>query len=371
MDIVTHAVMGAALAAGVAALQNKDAKPASPLPHSLSQREREAVCLLTPSGREVGREGSATRRLAAGIGAAAGLLPDADALIQSGGDALLVLDYHRHFTHALAFVPVGALVAALLLWPLLRRRIGFGSLYAFCFAGYLPHPLLDACTSYGTHLWWPFSERREAWNLIAVVDPLFTLLLALPLFLCLRRPASTSLRWSLLLGLAYFGFSFFQQQRVQAAAEALAQARGHQATQLSVKPSMANLVLWRSLYVHEGRVQADAFYLGLNLRHYPGASAALLDAAGAQRVAAGDAKRLRDIERFRAFSDGFIVQDRADPGFVGDARYAMQTTAIAPIWGLAWRGPGAATEFVSRHDFPPAMRREFFAMLLGRDLPTP
>jgi membrane-bound metal-dependent hydrolase YbcI (DUF457 family) len=34
-------------------------------------------------------------------GAVAGLAPDIDAFIQSGDDALLVLDYHRHFTHAL------------------------------------------------------------------------------------------------------------------------------------------------------------------------------------------------------------------------------------------------------------------------------
>lgn len=339
MDIVTHAAVGAAFAAGVASLQNKDGKSAL-----------------------------ATRRLAAGIGAAAGLLPDADALIQSGNDALLVLDYHRHFTHALAFVPFGALIAAVLLWPLLRRRMRFSMLYLCSFAGYLLHPLLDACTSYGTHLWLPFSERREAWNLIAVVDPLFTLLLAVPLFLFLRRPVSRALRWSLLLGAAYFGFSFSQQQRVEAAAVALAQARGHQATQLSVKPSMANLVLWRALYVHDGRVQVDAFHLGPTLRHYPGASAPLLDAAAARTVAGGDAKRLHDIERFRAFSDGFVVQDRIRPGFVGDARYAMQPTAIAPIWGLEWRGAGAATEFVSRHEFSPAMRRDFIAMLLGREL---
>ena len=355
MDILTHAVMGAALAAGVASFGPGGQQSA----------------LAGPRSGVPGSQSPAPRGLAAGIGAAAGLLPDADALIQSGGDALLVLDYHRHFTHALAFVPLGALLAALLLWPLLRRRIGFAALYAFCFAGYLPHPLLDACTSYGTHLWLPFSERREAWNLIAVVDPLFTLLLAVPLLLCLRRPASTALRWSLVLGLAYFGLSALQQQRVHSAAATLAQARGHQAMQLSVKPSMANLVLWRSLYVHDGRVQVDAFHLGPTLRHYPGESAALLDAAGAQRVAAGDARRLRDIERFRVFSDGFVVQSEADPGFVGDARYAMQPSAIAPIWGLAWRGPGAATEFVSRHDFSPAMRRDFFAMLLGREIPTP
>jgi inner membrane protein len=131
---------------------------------------------------------------------------------------------------------------------------------------------------------------------------------------------------------------------------------------------MANLVLWRSLYVHDGRVQVDAFHLGPTLRHYPGASAPLLDAAAAQRLAAGDARRLRDIERFRSFSDGFLVLDARRPGFVGDARYAMQPTAIAPIWGLEWRGAGATTEFVSHHEFPPAMRSDFFAMLRGRDL---
>lgn len=334
MDILTHAVMGASLAVAVASMRAVDRRPA------------------------------------AVAGAVAGVLPDADALIQSGGDALLVLDYHRHFTHALAFVPVGALVAALLLWPFLKRRLGFGTLYACAFAAYLAHPLLDACTSYGTHLWLPFSQRREAWNLIAVVDPLFTLLLALPLFLCLRRPDSGALRWGLVLGLAYFGFSFFQQQRAEAELLAVARARGHQPAQMSVKPSMANLVLWRGLYVHAGRVQVDAFHLGLQPRLYPGASAPLLDAAGAARIAAGDSRRLGDVERFRVFSDGFLVEDRLRPGFVGDARYAMLPTAIMPIWGLQWRGPGAATEFVSRHDFSPAMRREFFAMLLGRELAT-
>ncbi|MCE9571175.1 MAG: metal-dependent hydrolase, partial [Rhodocyclales bacterium] len=143
MDILTHAVMGASLASAVASFRNDGQQSAA-----------------------MGR-----RRMAAVAGAVAGVLPDADALIQSGGDALLVLDYHRHFTHALAFVPVGALIAALLLWPFLKRRMGFATLYACGFAAYLAHPLLDACTSYGTHLWLPFSQRREAWNLIAVVDP--------------------------------------------------------------------------------------------------------------------------------------------------------------------------------------------------------
>jgi len=338
MDVVTHAVLGATLATALASMRRS--------PEPLAQR-----------------------RIAAGAGAAAGLLPDADALIQSGADALLVLDYHRHFTHALAFVPIGALIAAILLWPLLRRRIGFGALFLYTFAGYLAHPLLDACTSYGTHLWLPFSQRKEAWNLIAVFDPLFTLLIAVPLIVHLVRPQSTAaVRWAPLLGAAYLGIGFAQQQRVEAAALETARSRGHQPAQLSVKPTMANLLLWRALYVHDGKVQVDAFHAGPTLRHYPGASAPLLDAAAEQAVAAGEERRLRDIRRFRVFSEGFVVVDPARPGFVGDARYAMQPTAIAPIWGIEWQGPGAETQFVSRHDFPPAMRRDFLAMLAGRTL---
>jgi inner membrane protein len=342
MDPLTHAVMGAAFAAGAA---------------SLRRQPQESAPVV--------------RRHAALAGAVAGLAPDIDVLFQSGEDALRVLDYHRHFTHALLFAPLGALIVAGLLWPLLRRRLGFGLLYASCLLGYFVHPLLDACTSYGTHLWLPFSREPAAWNLVAVFDPSFTLLLAVPLYLFLRRPGSRAVAWGLVLGAAYLGLSAFQQQRAEAALRELARARGHVVAQLSVKPTLANLLLWRGLYIHEGRVQADAFHLGLSLRHYPGESRPLLAPDAAQRIAAGEARRLADIERFRAFSDGFAVEDGRQPGFVGDARYAMLPTRIAPIWGLQWQGPGAATEFVSRHEFTPAMRGEFFAMLLGRELPKP
>jgi inner membrane protein len=156
MDIITQAALGATLATAVA-----------------------------PSRQ---------RRLAAGIGLVAGVLPDFDTLIQSGNDPLLVLDFHRHFTHALAFIPVGALLAALLLWPFLRRRLGFGRMYLYSFAGYGLAGLLDACTSYGTQLWLPFSDERVAWNLIAVFDPLFTLLLLISLLITVRRPDSRRAR---------------------------------------------------------------------------------------------------------------------------------------------------------------------------------
>lgn len=318
MDIVTQGVLGAALATA-----------------------------LAPSRQ---------RRLAAGIGLVAGLLPDLDTLIQSGDDPLLVLDFHRHFTHALAFVPFGALIAALLLWPVLRRRIAFLPLYGYSLAGHSLAGVLDACTSYGTYLWLPFSERREAWNLVAVVDPVFTLLLALPLYLTLRRPASGAVRLGLLLAVSYLGIGYLQQQRVAAMMQDIAASRGHRPERLIVKPTLANLVLWRALYVHEGRLQADAVHAGIALRHYPGESQPLL-------TGVTDAGRAADIERFRRFADGRLIL--TPDGMVGDGRYAMLPTRIAPIWGLQWDA-GGRVHFVTRRSMDATERRQWLDMLLGR-----
>jgi inner membrane protein len=318
MDLLTHAVFGASLAAAIAPCRQ--------------------------------------RRLSAVIGAVAGVLPDADALIQSGEDALLVLDFHRHFTHAMAFVPLGALLATLLCWPLFRRKISFGRAYLYSLVGYGFSGVLDACTSYGTHLWLPFSQDKVAWNLIAVFDPWFTLLLLIPLLLSLRRPESSAVRIGLLLAGVYLGMGYVQQQRVITLMAKVAMERGHLAERLTVKPTLGNLLLWRALYVNDGQVQADAVHAGWALRHYAGQRAPLLVTT--------DGPHQADIERFRHFADDFLVQPR--PGFVGDARYAMLPTDIEPIWGIEWTSEGKLL-FITRHDMTKEMRQRWLAMLLGRD----
>ena len=53
------------------------------------------------------------------IGALAGMAPDLDIFIQSSVDPILFLEFHRQFTHSLVFIPFGALICTLLLYPLL------------------------------------------------------------------------------------------------------------------------------------------------------------------------------------------------------------------------------------------------------------
>jgi inner membrane protein len=297
------------------------------------------------------------RRLAALIGGAAALLPDADSLIRSEADPLLVLDFHRHFTHSLLFIPLGAALAALLLWPFLRKRLSAARVYGFSLAGISTAALLDACTSYGTQLWLPFSTDKVAWNLVSVVDPLFTLLLLIPLVLGLRQPVRAWVRVGVVLAALYLTVGYVQQQRVTTNLREVIAARGHDAQHVTVKPTLGNLLLWRSIYRHGSSAYVDATHAGFTLRHYAGESMPLL--------LTDEPPHAHDIARFRHFSDGWLVQPRA--GFIGDARYAMLPTAIAPIWGIRWDATGQL-EFISEHTMSVDDRARWLRMLKGQAL---
>ena len=109
------------------------------------------------------------------IGALAGMAPDLDVLIRSSNDPLLFLKFHRQFTHSLIFIPFGALICSLLVYSFVKNKLLFSQVYLFSFLGFATHGLLDACTSYGTQLFWPFSNERVSWSVVSIVDPLFTL----------------------------------------------------------------------------------------------------------------------------------------------------------------------------------------------------
>jgi len=50
---------------------------------------------------------------AAAIGALGGMAPDLDIFIASSHDPLLYLEFHRHFTHSLLFIPIGGMLCGL------------------------------------------------------------------------------------------------------------------------------------------------------------------------------------------------------------------------------------------------------------------
>jgi inner membrane protein len=309
-------------------------------------------------------------RIAAITGAAAGLLPDSDTLIDSAADPLLNLEFHRHFSHSLAIVPLGALIIAAIAWLVLRGRIGFPRLYGYALIGYLLSPLLDACTSYGTHLLWPFSTQPIALSIIAIIDPVFTLMLIALLAAALVRQRIGFAHAAVVGAAAYLLVGFLQHERAERAALALVHGRAHTPDQVLVKPTLGNLLLWRSVYVHEGRVHVDAIRAGIaGLRTYGGENTPLLDPVRDLALPRDSVQR-RDVDRFIAFTRGYPVRHPLRPDVIGDARYAMLPTSLEPIWGIVLdeASPERRVRFETTRRLTAEMRGRFIDMLLGRDV---
>ena len=307
-------------------------------------------------------------RQAALVGLCAGLLPDADALISSAADPLLQLEYHRHFTHALVFVPLGSLFAATLFWPFFRGRMLFRTLWLFALCGYATGGVLDACTSYGTHLFWPFSSEPIAFSLIAIVDPVFSLSLAVPLGIGLRR--MKPMRIGLVFAVSYLLFGAVQHERAADMARLVAEQRNHEPRQAIVKPTLANLLLWRSVYIMGDSVYVDALYLGEPTRVYAGGGVPLLNLQRDVPWAPAGSRVRDDLTRFARFARGFVVTSEREPHFVGDVRYAMLPQSLEPLWGLYTDSadPNAAVRYEQRRSFTPALRDSFLTMLMGGTL---
>jgi inner membrane protein len=220
-------------------------------------------------------------RLACLLGFLAGMAPDLDVFIRSPEDPLLFLEYHRQFTHALIFIPVGGFICGWLLHRLYagKRGLPLRTAVLYCTLGYGTHALLDACTTYGTQLLWPFSDARFAWNAVSVIDPLFTApILALVAVATWQRRAVLA-RLALAWALVYPAMGVLQRERAEAAGWQLAANRGHEPLRLEAKPSFANLLVWKVVYETDDRYHVDAVRAAGRVSVYPGDSVPKLDVA--------------------------------------------------------------------------------------------
>lgn len=141
MDPLTHAISGAALARAL---------PRLPLPF----RQWLLIVLLA-------------------------MAPDADYILHYFSDTLY-LEHHRGVTHSLLMLPLWTWLIASLM-PLSRER--YPVLPWLIGAALAMHILLDLITSFGTMILAPLSDWRASFDLVFIIDPIFTGLMLLPLLL--------------------------------------------------------------------------------------------------------------------------------------------------------------------------------------------
>jgi inner membrane protein len=303
------------------------------------------------------------------LGCIAGFSPDLDVLIRSSSDPLLKLEFHRQFTHSLVFIPFGALIVTLLTRFIFKKYLDFSTSFFVCFIGYATHGLLDACTSYGTQLFWPFTNERISWNNISVVDPFLTIpILTFIILTIIKRK-----KWISILGLTYIflylGIGFFQNNRAETAGKTLAKERGHQGMRLTVKPSLGNLILWKTIYEDNGYYYVDAVRLLSEVENCPGTKIKKLNVASDFPNLKQNSQQFKDIKRFHWFSEEYLGLAN-DKNVITDVRYSAVPNEIDGLWGIKidpLKNNNQHVEWVVNRSEYKAKLNKFLDLLLGKN----
>jgi len=173
MDPLTHAISGAALAR---------AFPEHPLP----RQQFIFLVLLT-------------------------MAPDADILLRILSDTVY-LQHHRGLTHSLLMVPLWGW----LIFSLCSRQVKNQPMMPWLIGlALLLHILLDLITTFGTMILSPLSDWRASFDLVFIIDPLFTGCLLIPLLAGLKwkSHARKLAIFSLILMCAYLALAFSNRQQ--------------------------------------------------------------------------------------------------------------------------------------------------------------
>jgi len=306
--------------------------------------------------------------LAGLFGLIGGMVPDLDTFIRSEQDPLLYLEFHRHFTHSLVFIPLGGFICAVFLHMLIGKRqsLKFIYTYIFCTLGYATHGLLDAATSYGTMLFWPFNDERIAWSYISIIDPLFTLPILILAVLSAWRKKIFYARLALVWGVLYLGGGAYQNHRAEQMGYRVAHERGHKPVDLIVKPSFGNLLVWKVIYRHDATYYVDAVRVGYQSTLFNGTSIQALDIKRDFPWLSKESQQASDIERFRWFSKGYLAKDPSDPYSIIDLRYSLLPNEINGLWSIKLSptaNKDAHVDFVTHRNASQVHRRKLWQMI--------
>lgn len=185
-------------------------------------------------------------------GAALNSLPDIDVLPLElfSDDPVVQMTWHRAATHSIFVLPI----VGWLIWSFFRARGGRvhespTRWFWVMQATLLAHPLIDACTVYGTSLLWPLPGSPLMASSLFIADPVFTLPLVIACVLgWVWRGSSkgtVALVGGLITSLLYLALAFGAKAQVEHAAQRALDAQGlGDAPRVSV-PMPLNIALWR------------------------------------------------------------------------------------------------------------------------------
>ncbi len=195
-------------------------------------------------------------------GAIAGTIPDLDVYVGKLFDPITAIEIHRGFSHSILFF---VLLSPLLGWILTqvekKTEITLKQTTIFWFLGFFTHALLDAFTTWGTQLLYPF-DIRFSLHSIFVIDPLYTLpfLFCLIMVMRFKRNNPKRQKWNnlgLIISSSYLLLTVITQQIVASKFEKRLSEQNIEYIRKIVKPSPMNIVLWNSIIETQ-----NGYYMG-------------------------------------------------------------------------------------------------------------
>lgn len=256
-------------------------------------------------------------------GAVMGIVPDLDVLALPFSTNVQALAIHRGITHSLLF----CIAAALLLgWGLDRLykkdSVGWRSWSWMVFWVFSTHVFIDVCTTYGTQILQPFSNKLFSFNSIFIIDPFYTTPLMIGIVAALFfRKDSHGRRWANYTGIAisslYLLAGWGMKFHINAVFEENFAANNIDPEQYMTTPTPFNILLWTGY-----AVKGDTLYAGLY---------SILDDdrdIRFHRIPQNEKllKPYRDqlaVERLLWFSQGYFTADQDSKGqlFLHDLRF--------------------------------------------------
>ncbi len=182
-------------------------------------------------------------------GAIAGTIPDLDVLTKLFVDNVTANEVHRGFSHSILFSIIAAPIFGWLIAKIYKHKeANWKDWTKLMFLGLFTHPILDAFTTWGTQLFWPFRYKVSFKN-IFVVDPLYTLpfLIFLILAMFYKRTDPRREKFNKLglfissaymvitLGIKWYTYTVFQSNLEK-------QRIGYK--EIQTKPTPLNSILW-------------------------------------------------------------------------------------------------------------------------------
>jgi len=152
------------------------------------------------------------------------------------------------------------------------------------------------------------------------------------------RPAALAMGWAL----AWMGVGGVQHARAASAQASLASSRGHDPVRARVDPTLANVVVWRSLYrTPDGRLHADALRVPLlggtvTVRHGE-TGQALTPAEISALPSASPEVVARAALVWFWFTDGWVGRLPGEGIVLADHRYGPDPAGLEPLWALTLR----------------------------------